>query len=177
MPTFAYAKLVERVFTIHRLRQGEGARLRELRLRALSDAPYAFATSLKAAEGRSAEHWEDFALKSEAAETQVTFVVVADRTWLGMASAFLQPDEPGTAEMVQMWVEPRSRGLGLGRRLVDAVADWARKRGVTRLKASVTEGNVAAESLYAAVGFRPTGEQRALASNPSLREVGLARGL
>ena len=165
------------MFTISRLRRGEGALLRELRLRALSDAPYAFATSVEAAEARSAEHWEDFAVKSEAAETQVTFVVVSNRMWLGMASAFLEPDEPRTAQMVQMWVEPESRGLGLGRRLVDAVVDWARERGMTRLRASVTEGNIAAGSLYAAVGFRPTGEQRPLRSNPSLTEIGLARDL
>jgi len=92
-----------------------------------------------------------------------------------MASAFLEPDEPRTAEMVQVWVEPESRGLGLGRRLVDAVVDWARERGVIRLKASVTEGNLAAESLYAAVGFLPTGDQRPLPSTPALREIGLAR--
>jgi GNAT superfamily N-acetyltransferase len=151
--------------------------LRELRLRALSEAPYAFATSFDAAAARSAQHWEDFALKSEAAETQVTFVVVGEEAWLAMASVFLNLDEPGGAQMVQMWVDPESRGLGLGRLLVDAVADWARERGVTRLKASVTEGNHAAEALYEAVGFLPTGEQQPLSSNPSLTEVVLARDL
>ncbi len=165
------------MFTIRRLRQGEGVPLRELRLRALGDAPYAFATSLEAAEARSAEHWEDFALKSETAETQVTFVVVSNGMWLGMASAFVDSDEPRTAQMVQMWVEPESRGLGLGRELVDAVVDWARERGVTQLRASVTEGNIAAGSLYAAVGLLATGEQRPLRSNPSLREIELARDL
>ena len=163
--------------TIRRLRAGEGARLRELRLRALSDAPYAFATSLEAAEARPAEHWENFALKSEAAETQVTFIVAGDRMWLGMASAFVDLDDPDTVNLVQMWVAPESRGHGLGRQLVEAVADWARERGTTRLKTSVTEGNHAAESLYTAVGFLPTGELRPLRSNPSLSEVGLARDL
>ena len=102
------------MLAIRRLRAGEGARLRELRLRALSDAPYAFATSLAAAEARPAEHWEDFALKSEAAETQVTFIVAGDRMWLGMASAFVDLDDPHTAQLVQMWVAPESRGQGSG---------------------------------------------------------------
>jgi GNAT superfamily N-acetyltransferase len=78
---------------------------------------------------------------------------------------------------VQMWVAPESRGHGLGRQLVEAVADWARKRGMTRIKTSVTEGNHAAESLYTAAGFLPTGELRPLRSNPSLSEVALARDL
>ena len=82
------------MLAIRRLRAGEGVRLRELRLRALSDAPYAFATSLAAAEARPAEHWEDFAAKSEAAETQVTFIVAGGRDWVGMASAFVDLDDP-----------------------------------------------------------------------------------
>lgn len=165
------------MLTIRRLRAGEAAPLRELRLRALRDAPHAFATSFAAAEARPAEHWEDFAVKSEVAETQVTFIVAGDRDWVGMASAFVDPDDAGTAQLVQMWVAPESRGQGLGRRLVEAVADWARERGVAQLKTSVTEGNDAAESLYAAVGFLPTGERHPLPSNPSLNEVGLARHL
>ena len=47
-----------------------------------------------------------------------------------------------------MWVDPTARGLGLGPLLVEAVADWARERGVTQRKASVTKGNAAA-ALYA----------------------------
>jgi GNAT superfamily N-acetyltransferase len=163
--------------TVRRLRRGEGEQLRELRLRALAEAPYAFATSFEAARERPAEHWEEFALKSEAAESQVTFVVFDGGVWLGMASAFLNPDERGEAQMVQMWVDPASRGLGLGRLLVEAVAQWARERGVTRLEASVTEGNKPAEVLYEGVGFLPTGEERPLASNPSLTEIVLTRDL
>ena len=161
--------------TVRRLRRGEGEQLRELRLRALAEAPYAFATSFEAARARPAEHWEEFALKSEAAASQVTFVVFEDDPWLGMASAFLNPDEPGEAHMVQMWVDPASRGQGLGRLLVEAIAEWASERGVTRLEASVTEGNKPAEILYEGVGFLPTGDQRPLASNPSLTEIVLAR--
>ena len=162
---------------LRRIGKHEGARLRELRLRALRDAPHAFATTFEQAQARPPQHWEDFAVKSEVAETQVTLVVVDDARWLAMASCFLDDQEPHTAWLVQMWVEPESRGLGLGRRLVEAAADWARARGVTRLKTSVSEGNAAAEALYEAVGFRPTGERAPLASNPSVAEIGLTREL
>jgi GNAT superfamily N-acetyltransferase len=151
--------------------------LRELRLRALRDAPYAFATSFERAQEKPLQHWEDFAVKSEMGETQVTLVVIDDAHWRAMASCFLEEQEEHTAWLVQMWVEPESRGLGLGRRLVEAAADWASARGVTRLKTSVSEGNAAAEALYEAAGFHPTGERSRLASNPSVAEVGLIRHL
>ena len=75
-----------------------------------------------------------------------------------------------------MWVDPTARGLGLGPLLVEAVADWARERGVTQRKASVTKGNAAA-ALYRDMGFVPTGEQRPLASDSSLTEVALTHDL
>lgn len=162
---------------LRRIRKHEAARVRELRLRALRDAPGAFATSFERAQERPLQHWEDFAVKSEMAETQVTLVVVDDARWLAMTSCFLDKQEPHTAWLVQMWVEPESRGRGLGRRLVEAAADWARARGVTRLKTSVSEGNASAEALYEAVGFHPTGARGRLASNPSVAEVGLIRHL
>lgn len=162
---------------VRRLRKGEGLRLRELRLRALHDAPHAFATSFEKARVRAPQHWEEFAIKSEVAETQVTFVVVDQPRWLAMTSGFLDENDPHTAHLMQMWVEPGSRGLGLGRRLVQAVVGWARERGATRLKTSVSEGNAAPLALYQAVGFRPTGERRPLASNSSLTEVGLVLDL
>ena len=162
---------------LRRIRKHEAVRLRELRLRALRDAPHAFATSFERAQDRPPQHWEDFAVKSEVAESQVTLVVVDDARWLAMTSCFLDKQDPNTAWLAQMWVEPESRGLGLGRRLVEAAADWARARGVTRLKTSVSEDNVAAEALYKAVGFHPTGERGRLASNPSVEEVNLIRHL
>ena len=162
---------------LRRIRKHDAARLRELRLRALRDAPHAFATSFERAQERPPHHWEDFAAKSEVAETQVTLVVVDDARWLAMSSCFLDEQDPHTAWLVQMWVDPESRGLGLGRRLVEATVDWARARGVTWLKTSVSEGNAAAEALYKAVDFHPTGERGRLASNPSVAEVGLIRHL
>ena len=44
--------------TIERLQPGDEARLRATRLRALQDAPYAFATTFDEASRWPAEHWE-----------------------------------------------------------------------------------------------------------------------
>jgi ribosomal protein S18 acetylase RimI-like enzyme len=74
-------------------------------------------------------------------------------------------------------VEPTVRGHGLGARLVDAVAAWARALGASRLELAVSEDSGAAAALYRGLGFAPTGERRQMASDPTRSGVFLARPL
>ena len=66
-------------------------------------------------------------------------------------------EQGGGAEVISMWVAPESRGLGLGRALLERAAAWARARGHLRLRLHVVRGNQAAAGLYEAFGFRATG--------------------
>jgi ribosomal protein S18 acetylase RimI-like enzyme len=62
------------------------------------------------------------------------------------------------ARLFGMVVEPGSQRRGLGRALVDAAIAAACSRGGVRvLQLTVTQGNVAAEALYARCGFRSFG--------------------
>jgi len=54
--------------------------------------------------------------------------------------------------LVGMYVRPRARGAGVGRRLVEAIIDLAR-RHVELIQLSVVEENEAARRLYAGLGF------------------------
>lgn len=47
------------------------------------------------------------------------------------------------------------RGLGIGRALLAAAEDGARRRGCCKLTLEVLEGNRRAEAVYRACGFRP----------------------
>lgn len=53
-------------------------------------------------------------------------------------------------------VDPRARGRGIGRRLLDATLAFLRSRGAPRVVLSTAEGNVAAQRLFASAGFRRT---------------------
>ena len=53
-------------------------------------------------------------------------------------------------------VDPVHRGLGVGRSLLDATLVAFRSRGATQIVLSAAEGNVAAQRLFATVGFRRT---------------------
>jgi hypothetical protein len=70
---------------IRPVRRGEAGGLRELRLRALRDAPYAYFASLEREESLPLSYWEDWATN----EDKVMFVAVEDGVWVGMAGAFV----------------------------------------------------------------------------------------
>jgi len=60
-----------------------------------------------------------------------------------------------TAELKRMYIDPGSRGTGLGRRLVAALEAEARTLGVRRLVLETGVRQFAALALYRATGFRP----------------------
>jgi GNAT superfamily N-acetyltransferase len=47
------------------------------------------------------------------------------------------PGEDGIPELISMWVSPAGRGKGIGDRLVQAVAQWARLQGAAALRLGV----------------------------------------
>jgi GNAT superfamily N-acetyltransferase len=161
---------------VRRLREGEGAHLRELRLRALREAPYAFSSSFEREAQDPAETWDDLAAESERADVSVVFIAIESGEWFGMAGGYLKRSQRA-AGLWGMWVAPEARRRGAGRRLVEAVADWARDRGANRLDLSVTDRAAAASSLYQRLGFAPTGEQRPLPSDASVAEIYMSRDL
>jgi GNAT superfamily N-acetyltransferase len=162
---------------LRRIRPGEGARLRELRLRALADAPDAFATTLAEAQTYSDEEWERRAAIAAEGSQRTTFIAIEGERWLGMAGGIRDPEQPDIADLVSMWVAPEARGLGAARALIEAVVDWARAAGVTRLQLWVTDGNAPAIALYRRAGFQDAGVSGPLDAHPGLTESMMARDL
>lgn len=86
----------------------------------------------------------------------VLFAASADTEPVGLAGGMVPADEPGTVELVSMWVAPSVRGRRIGGLLVDAVIDWAHDRGASSVRLEVAAGNEAALRAYARQGFRVT---------------------
>ncbi len=145
--------------------------LRDIRLAALRDAPNAFgstyarqATSVEADWRRRISRGRTFfAYVTEVNETEPAGLVRSSQ------------EQPGTVELVSLWVRPQARGLGVGQALVDAVINWAKARSAAFVHLWLTEGNQRALALYKRCGFALTGERQPLPSKPYLTEIGMIR--
>lgn len=145
---------------------------RELRLAALSEAPYAFGSQLQDWIDAPEERWRE-RLSAPGAYQVIASI---DGVPAGMAGGFPE-DDPRTAELVSMWVAPLGRGKGVGNALMAAIEDWARGTGATVLKLSVVPGNDPAHNLYLRSGFTDTDEPGDLMSDGVRRELVMRKQL
>ena len=80
-------------------------------------------------------------------------------------------------DLISMWVRPDARGSGVGDRLVNEVARWAREHGADRLRLSVRTHNARAKALYHRAGFALTDESGDLLPDGVRREQVMLRPL
>jgi len=151
---------------VRRLRAGELALLRELRLESLRDAPDAFARTFAEILAQPEIYWKEMERSVTEPGRHVMFVAEDRGQPVGLAFGIRKGD--GIADLGGMWVAPQARGRGVARALGTAVIDWARAEGFAILVLWVTEGNVAARTLYLRLGFEVTGKREPLPSNTTL---------
>jgi GNAT superfamily N-acetyltransferase len=145
--------------------------LREVRLAALREAPYAFGSTYAREASFTEEQW-----RGRISDRSVTFFAYLPENLepAGLAGVYVAD---GVADVVSMWVRPSARGRAVGEALIEATADWAKARDHTALLLWVTESNAPARRLYERCGFAPTGERQPLPSDPTLPEVRMRRPL
>jgi GNAT superfamily N-acetyltransferase len=124
---------------------------RDVRLAALHDAPDAFGSRYDDWVDAPQSRWRD-RLSLDALD----LVAVEGGAAVGMASGVVG-EEPGTVELISMWVHPNARGTGVADGLIEHIAAWASERAEV-LELAVVIGNEPAERLYARHGFAPSGE-------------------
>lgn len=61
--------------------------------------------------------------------------------------------DAATLEMKRLYIRPSSRGLGLGKQLVECAIAAARERGCAELRLDTLETMAAARALYSSLGF------------------------
>jgi GNAT superfamily N-acetyltransferase len=157
---------------IERLGSRDWETLRELRLRALADAPTAFESSLEDEQRMSPAEWQRWATESD---RTITVIALQGGSAVGIAGGMFDDASSSEVQLVAMWVDPSHRRRGVGSALVEWVVGWARQRGASRVRLWVTETNEEAIALYERAGFLPTGRRKPLSSHPDVWELEMER--
>lgn len=82
-----------------------------------------------------------------------SFIVAISDT-LPIGCVGLKGTDHGYAEIKRLWVAPSARGLGLGKRLMDAAEDTARTLGIALLRLDTNSALPEAGQLYRTTGWR-----------------------
>lgn len=145
--------------------EADWAVLRSTRLQALADSPSSFGSTLAREQAFTEELWRE---RARGTATTRLFLASNGEVAVGIAGVFYEGD--GSVQLVSVWVNPDDRGRGVARALTTATLRFAAERGFGIVRLWVTDGNVAARTLYEHLGFTPTGNRQPLPSNPALDE-------
>lgn len=165
---------------VRRVTAADAALLRDIRLRALQDAPSAFGSTYAAEMTRTDAEWRERAASGAKGTDRFTALAFDDDQCVGLAGGF-RNDEDGhhaDIDLVSMWVAPTHRGSGVADQLVDAVLEWAcNEASADVVGLWVTRGNDRAQRFYERLGFVETGDVQPLPSDPCKDEVRMVFGL
>lgn len=152
-------------YRIERVDDGTVEHYRAARLAMLLDAPRAFCSTYAGTAVQPPSWW--------------LARVTSCPTWLAwdgdrpVGSVGAQALPPGAKEacLIGMWVASPARGTGLGERLLDTVAAYARAQGCQRLVLDVADDNAPARRLYERVGMRRTGRVQVADSPGGMTQI------
>lgn len=162
---------------IRRIAADEWGELRDLRLRALQDAPDAFGSTFEEESVRIDAQWMEWAAALADGGSSFGAVAVTDGTWVGMAVGAPHRDYPGEAGLFAMWVAPDARRAGVGGELVERVVDWTRSQGLPVLRLLVTQTNDGAMRLYERCGFTDEGVRLPLRAGSDVTAISMTMDL
>jgi ribosomal protein S18 acetylase RimI-like enzyme len=165
-----------------------------VRLRALEDAPHAFASTYAKEFQLTDSDWMK-RVERWNGENGAGFLAIDedDDTACGIAGSFLDQNDPSRgspatpgfgvagvvthAHLISMWTAPTHRKRGVGRLLVSEVLKWARGRNARVLLLSVVGNNEDAIRFYERLGFTRTGRTQPYPNDPSVMEYEMSRPL
>ena len=144
----------EQGVTIRRVETHESDQYRAIRLRALADAPEAFATTYAQAAARRPDEWVGLVERMSAVPGCGYWIAeAADGAWIGLAGSYRSETEDGLIELIQVWTDPAARRTGVGRRVIDALIGHGRPFAPLGFGLWIADGNDAARLFYESLGF------------------------
>jgi ribosomal protein S18 acetylase RimI-like enzyme len=158
---------------------GDASVVRNVIIAMLSDSPQAFGESLVEARNRTEQAWQTLVDHLIAPGLRAAFLAFDDQGACGFVctdSSFPEAP-PETVVISRLWVAPRQRGSGLGRRLMEAATTWAQEKRASLIALGVTEMNAQAIEFYEHLGYSDLGMRVPWPPDPSKNIIVLGRSL
>lgn len=145
----------------------------------LEDSPTAFGESMTEAQARTGPEWLALVEQMIKPGVATAFLAHDERGPCGFLSADSAFPEapPNTVLISRVWVAPRQRGTGLGRKLMEAGTQWAERLRAVTVALGVTEMNVRALEFYRHLGYRDIGIRIPWPPDPTRQVIILGRTL
>jgi ribosomal protein S18 acetylase RimI-like enzyme len=154
------------VVTVCRLVADEWQAYRAIRLAMLQESPRSFGSTHSQAASFDEQLW-----RQRLADNAVMMAKVGTTPAGSAMYSEFETTDPGDCALFGMWVDPRFRGAGVGRALVDAVVAQALAAGKKRVVLHVVAHNTPAAGLYERAGFVPTGRTSPYPHDEGVHEV------
>jgi ribosomal protein S18 acetylase RimI-like enzyme len=146
---------------------------RDVRLRALEDAPGAFSSTYAKESQLSDEEWMSRTERWNGNDA-ILYLAIDDEDVNNACGIVACHSEESAGiprgHVISMWVDPAYRHTGVGGLLIDALRKWAKSIGLRELALMVTSVNEGAIEFYRRMGFRMSGKTGPYPNDPAVIE-------
>jgi ribosomal protein S18 acetylase RimI-like enzyme len=162
------------VVTVELITPQRALTFKDVRLRALSDSPTAFSSTLERESKFADTEWTERASQWSSNRSAGYLAMDAGEA-CGIAAGMIDKDDAARAHLLSMWVAPTHRRLGVGRSLVEGVLEWARTMNARTMHLLVTSNNADAIEFYRQLGFALTNWTEPYVNDPALLNYEMTR--
>ncbi len=164
------------MLTVQPITPAVADKFRDVRLRALQDAPAAFCSTYAQEALLTLDDWQRRATQWTS-EQAIAYLALDGQTAQAISSSMIDSDNSARAYLRSMWVAPSYRHYGVGKQLVEAIAEWATAKQASSLYLEVTSNNEAAIAFYHRLGFVKTGKTEPYPNDANLTVYEMVRQL
>ena len=140
-----------------------------IRLRALEDSPTAFGSTYARESQLTDEEWLQRS-RRWATEGSIGYIAFDGESPCGLVACYTEEQDPHSAHVISIWVDPGARRAGVGTVLIEALKTWGSSSGLGQLRLMVTSVNTVAIGFYERRGFRRTGKTEPYPNDPAIIE-------
>jgi ribosomal protein S18 acetylase RimI-like enzyme len=141
---------------------------KSIRLESLKESPNSFGSTHEREIGFTDTEWRARLSTLQYGTLRLPLIAYVDGIAVGLAWGVLHNVDSKSGHIYQMWVSPKYRGLGIGKKLLTRIIAWANERQLDSLSLTVTKTNTDAIALYNSLDFLLDGKAAPLRDGSAL---------